>query len=59
MAVFSAPVLGNHHFRLARPDSQRPLEQVLFIQSQFCFPDGETIHTEGGEADVFPSDDAA
>ena len=34
------------------------LEQALSIQSQFCFPDGETIHAEGGEADVYPSDEA-
>jgi hypothetical protein len=34
-------------------------EQVLFIQSQFCFSDGETIHAEGDEADVYPSDEAA
>jgi len=38
---------------------QGKLEQVLSIQSQFCFPDGETIHAEGGEADVYPSSDAA
>jgi len=35
------------------------LEQVLFIQSQFCFSDGETIHAEGCEADAYPSDEAA
>ncbi|MDR6632924.1 hypothetical protein J2X72_001708 [Phyllobacterium sp. 1468] len=26
---------------------------------QFCFLDGETIHAEGGEVDVFPSSEAA
>jgi hypothetical protein len=35
------------------------LEQVLFIESQFCFLDGETIHAEGGEANVYPLDEAA
>ncbi|MDR6632515.1 hypothetical protein J2X72_001299 [Phyllobacterium sp. 1468] len=30
----------------------------MSIQSQFCFADGETIHAEGSEADVYPSDDA-
>jgi len=35
------------------------LEQILSIQSQFCFSDGETIHAKGGEADVYPSDEAA
>jgi hypothetical protein len=35
------------------------LEQILSIQSQFCFLDGETVHAEGGEADAFPSSDAA
>ena len=35
------------------------LERDSIILNQFCFSDGETIHAEGGEVDVFPSDDAA
>ena len=37
----------------------RHLERFAAILDQFCFPDGETIHAEGSEADVYPSDEAA
>ena len=37
----------------------RHLEPFMLGWKQFCFPDGETIHAEGGEVDVFPSSDAA
>ncbi|MDR6631485.1 hypothetical protein J2X72_000256 [Phyllobacterium sp. 1468] len=30
------------------------LEPFIVSWKQFCFPDGETIHAEGGEADVYP-----
>jgi hypothetical protein len=40
-------------------DMKEAREQILSARSQFCFPDGETIHAEGAEADVFPSDEAA
>jgi hypothetical protein len=31
----------------------------MFEWNQFCFPNGVAIHAEGGEADVFPLDEAA
>jgi hypothetical protein len=42
-----------------KPTNEIGLEPLAALLAQFCFTDSATVHAEGGEADVYPSDEAA